>query len=254
MATICMLCIEFFQGGLPPQWLNAPFLDPQADPVYWLLLLSQIPLLLTQVTYVNYVFTILLLLIPIFILIKPSSKSLIFFQLILITIFFLCRNLVNCHHGHSFFPFIVVAFPLLFSHPRNLYLSNLIRYYIAFVFSSAALWKILSGVAFNPTHFTSIFESQHATDLLENHSFYAFLLHTFHQFPILPFLIFSLAILLQISFAIAFLTRNFDKCLAVLLCLFLLGDSIFMGMSFYPMLLYLPYFWYKTPRLANSST
>ncbi len=254
LAILMTLGIELSQAGLPIHWLHAPFLDAQSDPVYWLFLITQIPFLITNSWFANLCFTILLFALPILLFIFPKNKPIIFIQILLFTLFFLTRNLVHCHHGHSFFPLIIAPIPLLFSNHRQLIASNFIRYYTAFIFVSAALWKIFSGSAFNPDQFLSILQNQHASDILSNHYFYSNLLCLFNQFPFIPTLLYSLAILLQLSFILAFFTRNSDKILGTLLVIFLLSDLLLMGMSFYPMLIFLLCFWYKTPRPTNSST
>ena len=104
------------------------------------------------------------------------------------------------------------------------------RYYFLYIFSSAALWKILRGSAFYHDQLSNILKQQQINLLLQNPDGY--------KAHIAQFLIshtnFSHALLLanvvlQLSFAIGFFTKKFDRFLFWFAILFVVANLFVMG-------------------------
>lgn len=226
------ICKAFYMYLLPHQLLSPVLVNPMADNTYWLMYFLGIPQFILNNQSVALFFDFLLFTIPVLGFIYPSR---VVFARIFSVLFFLLFLISNAFHGHGWVAILISSLLFCTKKQNNfILLFNAIRYYIAFVFISAALWKLLRGGVFIDGIMVEILKLQHLTSLIENpSSFYSsFILHLIEH-PLISQGILLFAIVLQLTFIIAFRTKKYDFFLFALFFLFFLGDWIVMGISFF---------------------
>lgn len=118
---------------------------------------------------------------------------------------------------------------------------ELMRYYILFVFTSASLWKILRGVAWDPNHMQLSLKGQHIDNFINWPDHYITqTLSTFIGEPSFCFWLFLSAVIFQLSFSIGFFTKKYDNVLALLLIIFIVSDYLVMRIEYWEFIVFLP--------------
>lgn len=111
------------------------------------------------------------------------------------------------------------------------------RWYFLYFFSTAALWKILRGAVFNLREMSNIILTQHSGLLTGPCSglrcrFYVFLI----DHPVISWLFYLAAVLVEAAFLVGFFTRRWDRWLAGLAILFVIADYWMMGLPYWQVL------------------
>ena len=226
------ICKAFYMYLLPHQLLSPTLVNPMADNTYWLFYYLGFPQFILSNQPIGLLFGLLLFTLPILGIIYPLSVTFARIFSILFLLFFLTSN---AFHGHGWVAILLGSLLFCVKKQRNFILVfNSIRYYVAFVFVSAALWKILRGGMFIDGAMIEILKLQHLNYLIEDpasiySSFIVFLIGS----PNSSQAIFFFATLIQLAFIVAFTTKKYDLFLFALFFLFFLGDWIIMGISFF---------------------
>jgi hypothetical protein len=142
----------------------------------------------------------------------------------------------NSIEGH----FAWLMMPLLFlsrdEKGFSLVLSGL-RYVFLFFFFSAGFWKIFWGGVFIPAQMSNILIAQHAHLLTQNpQTLYTQWIQWLIHHPTIGWVLYLLAMLIELIFAVGFFTRRWDRWLLVLFLLFLFFDHLIMQIAYYEML------------------
>lgn len=154
-----------------------------------------------------------------------------------ITLYLLLQDILTQSHAESFMGILILSFCFL-SNRQNIfyYVLSMGRYFIIYVFVSAAAWKILRGTYLNREHFSDILISQHANILNGGHC--SEVLCRLYQYlidhPALSFTIYILAILMELTFIIGLFTKRADKLLLILAIVFFAADHLFMRITYWP--------------------
>jgi len=212
------------------QMQGPPFIFKDTEWVYQLYLATGIPQFITSHSVLSSVFDISLLVTTVGFLLSRNRIFAVLFTLAALN-YFLTYNMVTGHHYHGLVGLLVISLPFWFKSEQRFNFSwEAVRYYFLYIFSSAGLWKVLRGSAFYHDQLSNILKQQQINLLLQNPSGY--------KAHVAQFLIshtgFSHALILanvvlQLSFAIGFFTKKFDRFLFWFAILFVAANLFVMG-------------------------
>ena len=197
---IGLLFIYFYFNNLFLSQLESPVLVyPDADNIYWLALFLKIPQSLTSSSILAYCWDIgmVLLLVMSFVWYNKNLFPILFIATY--TIYFITFNTYACHHYHNIGVFLVVL-PFCFKRSSFNLIFEFCRYYICFIYFSAACFKLFRGSVFNAEQMTEILRSTHLLSLAEGkEGLISFLLSN----PIVALSSFVIAAILSRSFSMS---------------------------------------------------
>ncbi len=130
-----------------------------------------------------------------------------------------------------------LLFPLLFL-PVNLrsfyFVLHALRYYFLFFFASAAAWKFVQGGIFHFDQMSGVLLFQHKDYLATSPGdWYSACIYWFINHPAISYLLYAVATVCELFFAVGFFTRKLDRWLAFIFLLFLLSDSLIMRIPYW---------------------
>ena len=232
-----VILIEGYRQHLIHQLSEPVLISPGADNVYWLLHLLGVPPLIAGSEAVAIGFESVLAVILIGCIVWPAKTILPVFFSVMFLIFMITKNSYVAHHEHGLVvPFMMSIVFWSKREERFSFLFRSLRYYVLFVFVSAACWKIFRGSAFHPDQLSEILKQQHLYFFSKNTDGFRYdaLLYLVNHRAV-GMLVHSAAVILQLSFIVGFFTRKFDTALLCLFFVFFLGNWFLMGLSFYQM-------------------
>jgi len=245
-STLAVLLWRFASGALLSQIGSNPVIFNDREWMYQLFIASGIPALLTSGSIVSALFDVVLVSLPILFLVTLRPIWAILFTIIF-SLYFLTFNVVTGHHYHGLVGVLVITIPFWFVNNQERFALMLdgSRYYLLYIFSSAAMWKILRGSAFYPLQLTNILKAQQL-DLLLQHpdSFKAVIVRYLIAHPDVSHMLLLLVVAIQLSFAVGFFTRKADKFLLLLLLLFFTGNYFVMGIFSFELIVMGWLLWY----------
>ena len=215
--------------------MEAPVLQyPFTDDLYWLFVFSDISSGIVQHKAVAVTFDILL-----FAMLGVTILLRKWFMYILLFVFFLTYyilyNLYVTHHSHSLIGPLFMLIPFFFPDSKKFMLTfEAVRYYLLFIFASAAIWKITRGSVWLDDQMVLTLKSQHITFMLFNQDSwqYNFILYLLNNPDILN-LLQIVVVLVQIAFFTGFFTKKYDTQLFLLFILFLVSNYFIMRVNFF---------------------
>lgn len=238
--VLLSLVYRWLSGALLSQLASPVLVSPFADNFFWAYLFTDIPRLLSNHFVLALLFDLFFIGLTIGCLMRVRSRLLSIVLLIwAVTYYVIYHNYVG-HHGHSFLGIIFMIIPFTMKGDKTFRITwEAVRYYLCFIFASAALWKIFRGSAFDGDHLVATLLSQHI-DLLvyKPESLIAgivqFLLN--HQWMIQ--VIFAIVVAVQLSFLTGFFTKKYDRILLTLMVLFVAADYLVMRINFAELLIF----------------
>lgn len=218
---------------------DSPFHYKGADPAYWLLCGTGLTSLLTAAYANAFAFTVLLFMSFTSAILLHRKKWPTITAGTLLLIYQIVFNLKIGYHAHHLFAFQFALFPFYFQGTKFFDVSvAAARLLACATYASAGLFKLKGGAWMDTGSFVHTLQNQHAAYLyFEPDSFRAHCIHILISQPILLWLFFLSAMLLQLGFIAGFFTRRFDAWLAFFILLFHLMDwllmnlGVFMGMT-----------------------
>jgi len=221
---------HLISNAMLAQMQQPPFIFSETEFVYKWYLATGIPQFITAHGILASVFDISLLVSTVGFLLSKKRIFAILFTFAALN-YFLTYNMVTGHHYHGLAGLLVISLPFWFkSEQRFNFGWEAVRYYLLYIFSSAALWKILRGSAFYHDQLSNILKQQQVNLLLQNPGSYKahiaqlLIAHTDFSHALL-----LANVVLQLSFAIGFFTRKFDKYLFWFAILFVVANFFVMG-------------------------
>ena len=250
-------CFLFFHmvrmiNGLGLFQLGQPFIhEVRQDPLVWSLTHSGIPELFAGTPWLSLTMDIVVIIPCLLILIlKLSQKSiiklvvihLILFAFYLLIIFAFPSLSVRKYLGLAIVP-VVFLFTQEKSYAKAI---KLLRFYVLFIFSSAAIWKILRGPVFESDQFVNILRNQHLEHLVlfPNH-ITTHIANYLINHPGVAFTFYILIALWQLGFLVGFFTRKYDKILLLAMIVFILGDFLVMRVEYWEFIVFIPLFFFR---------
>lgn len=113
------------------------------------------------------------------------------------------------------------------------YLLQILRLFFLIIFFSAGLWKLRTGAVFNTEQMSAVLLWQHASYLAgSTETYYGKMILFLINHVYFSYALYLATFFAEISFAIGFFTRKYDRYLIVFFCLFLLFDYIIMGINY----------------------
>ncbi|HWB63595.1 MAG TPA: hypothetical protein VG603_08815 [Chitinophagales bacterium] len=220
-AAMYLFFYRLISSSMLAQMDHPLFLYGQTETVYRLFLMSGIPQFITSNAVFSALCDISLLVFTIGFLLSDRRIFAVLFSIMVLN-YFLTYNLVTGHHYHGMAGLLIISIPFWFKDKERF---NLLwqgaRYYLFYVFVSAALWKIFRGSVFYTDQLSNILKAQHVTLLLQNGDiFRAHLAQYLIAHPGVSHIVLMVNVLLQLSFAIGFFTRKYDIPLLILAIVF----------------------------------
>jgi hypothetical protein len=223
-----------YQGLLLFQLHQAPFINVKADNVFWMYHAIQIPHFLLKHQFFAFLMDLIWLMIAFLGTLKIQNRWLTSFLCLLVLNYIIIYNSASTHHEHILVGLLFFVPLLLIRDKTNFVLIFAgIRYYAIFTLFSAGLWKVYRGSLFTPNQMSEILKHQHIDYLISYPEAY------FSNFISYLITHSSLANLfwyggwfIELTFALGFFTRKFDKLLGSLFILFFIMDYLLMQLCF----------------------
>jgi hypothetical protein len=222
--------ISFISNTLFSQLSQPVLISPGIDNTYWLFHWLGIPHGVTHSVLWSAVLDIFLVLVPVTasIISRRQIHAVIFTVLVLV--YQITISTYSIHHYHALVGVLFLSVPFWFrAGDRFNFTWEAARYYFFFVFSSAALWKIFRGAAFDPHQMSNILMSQHAQYMYDYpdsifSQLYTYLISHYQ----VSFAILLSMVAIQFSFLGGFFTKKFDRVYLVVLIAFCILNYVVM--------------------------
>ncbi len=229
---------HLISNSMLAQMQQPPFIFQETEWVYKLYLATSIPQFITSHTVVASLFDVSLLVFTVGFLLSKRRIFAVLFSLVALN-YFLTFNLVTGHHYHGLVGVLIISIPFWFkSEQRFNFGWEAVRYYLLYIFSSAALWKILRGSAFYHDQLSNILKSQQIDLLLQNPENYkAHIAQYLISHSNVTHALLITTVMVQLSFLVGFFTRKYDMVLLVLSILFVMVNFYVMGILSFELLI-----------------
>jgi hypothetical protein len=209
---------------------SPPFLFDDHEFIYNLFIASHIPQFITSHLLLAALFDISLLIFALaFLLSSRRIYAMLFFVLVLN--YFLTYNVITGHHFHGLIGLMVMVVPFWFKKEEKFLLAwEGARYYLFYIFASAALWKIVRGSVFYGEQLSNILKPQHLNLFLQNGNNYkAWFAAYLISHSSFSHLVLIANVALQLFFAAGFFTKRLDYLLFWLFVIFCIANYFVMG-------------------------
>ena len=232
----CVLIYQLCNNLMLHQLQDPVLIQTDLDLSYWAVFYSEIPAFINANFIASISFDSVLFLLFIATIIFPEKQLLRISSTILFFLYVVQLNTFMCWHYHNLMPLILILFPLCFKNVLSFsILFKALRYFVLFIYGSAAIWKLVRGSVFNHGQMNWIIDS----NFKERISNTNYELNIFEDFilmignhPELAQIILVLGILIEFIFLIGFFTTKYDLFLIILAILFHIGTSILVDVSF----------------------
>lgn len=237
--ALAILLVRFFSHSLLPQMdTSIPVLFQQKEVFYQWFYSTGITQYIVHHYIVAATFDVCLFFSGFFFLILRERIFAIVFWLLTL-IYFFSFNVITGHHYHGLIGVLIIVLPFFSKEGKRFDIAwEGVRYYLLYIFASAALWKIARGSAFNVEQLSSILKAQQLDLLLQNPdslraSISAYLIsHSSVGHAIL-----LVNVLVQLSFALGFFTKRFDTALLILSIVFVVANYFVMSIVSWELLI-----------------
>lgn len=218
---LILYLLRFFSGRLITDTFGLPVKNVGLNYTYWFLLLTKIPKFIHQHFYLGLLIDAA---IPVFALLLFYKYDNKYYTIIFIILCFLQNGIAEiyaCTHNKMPVAVFIAFFPLCFNKKYFELALEFSRYFLAFMLVSAAYHKFHNGAAYTFTHFYNVLIDQHIDLSLGNPNHISYKISRFLlQSKIYSFAAFSILIVVQGSFIIAFFTKKADAILFIFFVLF----------------------------------
>ncbi|MGC4036506.1 MAG: hypothetical protein QM764_11130 [Chitinophagaceae bacterium] len=217
---------------------KSPILYQEVDIIYWLTMLLRIPDFITGYTAV--VFDSLLFITAFLSSVFPRQNFTPILFYFTYFIYFILYNLTAGHHYINV-GILFTSLPFIFK-TTNLFSHfwNFVRFVFMFLMTSAGIWKIVRGNLSYPYQLTMIILPRKLNVLTSStHSFYQKTIEWVVRNAAVSQIIWTLLILLELSFVIGYFTLKKDGILLIAYLLFFIGGIYLTGIYVIENLLFL---------------
>jgi len=227
--------VKYFQNTWLHNFVHVPFYAVGTDFSYWILILTGIPQFILSSFNWAISFDILMTILVVWNLVRPKRLT-ITVWLLLYFIWVMTTNAANGSHFHSYNGFVIMGICMCFYHSSYFSIAwEMTRYYIMYLFASAALWKIFRGVSFDFNHLNSLMFQMNIWHAQED-PWYAWIFNLYTTHEWLSYFSMFAVIVLQLAFIVGFLTKKYDKWLLFLFIFFCVVDFIVFRHFFFELL------------------
>lgn len=199
---------------------------------YHLFIKTGIPAFVLSSHSVSAFFDFCLFGLPVLFLLTRQRIFAVVFTAVAVT-YFLLFNMVTAHFYHGFFAVVIISIPFWSKNEKrfNLLWEGL-RYYLLYIFTSAALWKIFRGSVFYQEQLSNILKHQQLDLLLQQpQNYQAHCVQYLIAHPETSHVLLIANVALQLFFILGFFTKKFDSLLFVLAIIFCSANYFVMGIT-----------------------
>jgi hypothetical protein len=217
--------------------LEAPvLLRLDLDFTYWIVHATGIGELFQSSEASAFTFDILLTTLCLVSVIFPKRVIFPIFTGICYLMYCVLLNSYQCWHYHNLITLVLLIIPFCFQSLKTFSLLFAgLRYAVAYIYASAAIWKLFRGSVFNEGQMQWLIEHNYVDRLAVEGYELSFLENTIFQVsnhPTLSSLALILGVAMEASFLVAFFTRKFDRYLIVVGVVFHLITAVLVDVSF----------------------
>ncbi|MEI6311775.1 MAG: hypothetical protein WCP57_05925 [Bacteroidota bacterium] len=232
--VVIFLLKQYADGLLLFQFDHVVFKYPSIDNTYWLFYLLQIPQLLASSKSSLLIFDLALLFSCISNVIFIQRVWLARIFAVLFFIYFICVNSFSGHHSHMLVGILLSNVVFCFrSLHTQLKLKEILRYYLLFLMTSAAFWKIGRGNLSDVQHFSNILFNQHIYELIASKkNLHTHIISYLIEHTPLSYSLYIIATICEIIFIVGFFTKKYDRYLILVFILFFSMDYLLMDLNF----------------------
>jgi hypothetical protein len=230
-ACMAIFFYRFLSNTLFSQLGQPVLIHPGLDPMYWVMHLLGIPYAATHSLLGPALLDMLLFLMPVMAILLPDSRRIyaILFS-ILVLIYQFTYSTFAMHHYHGLVAVLVMSVPFWFA-PAGRFerVWDGARYYLFFMFSSAALWKLGRGSELDTHQFSNILMAQYAQYLYDYPTgLFTTWVGYLIAHPSISYLFLLAGLGLQLSFIGGFITKRYDRVYLLLLFGFVIFNYVLM--------------------------
>lgn len=211
---------------------DSPFNYKGADLTYWLVDLTGIPKLICTSLISAYGFCFVLILSFIASIFFIQSRVLTIIAGILLLIYQIVLNMKLGYHTHHLFPYQFALLPF-YCNIKIFHISSAFaRILVCLTYFFAGIFK-LKGLAWLDTHsFSNTIQNQLSAYFYFNpDDFRSIFALTLSHYPIICWVLFGMAMCLQLSFFLGFISRKYDKMFVFFILIFHLMDWFLMNLG-----------------------
>ena len=217
--------------------LEAPvLLRLDLDFTYWLVHATGIGQLFQSSYFTALSFDVLLTLLCLVTVIFPKRIIFPILAGIFYLIYCILLNSYQCWHYHNLITLILLIVPFCFRSLKTFsILFEGLRYAVAYIYASAAIWKLVRGSVFNEGQMQWLIEHNYVDRLaVEGYqlNFLESAMFGLSNYPTLSAIALIIGVAMEASFVVAFFTRKFDRYLIIIGVIFHLITSILVDVSF----------------------
>ena len=241
LSCVAIFSFYFLSNTLFSQLSQPVIIDPGIDNTYWLFHWLGIPRAATHSALWSAVLDILLFLLPIAASMVSARRIYAILFSLIVPVYQVTFGTYSAHHYHSLVGVLFLSIPFWFAAGQRFSLTwEAVRYYFFFMFSSAALWKLCRGSAFDAHQMSHILMAQHAQHMYDYPDSIFTQLHSYliAHYRVSWALLLTM-VLVQLSFIGGFFTRRFDRVYLFLFVGFMVMNYIVMQISSAPLLIFL---------------
>lgn len=221
LSAIILLLIRFYYGLMLHQLWGNPVFYTSKDLTF--IIFSSIPLVKTvsQSSYTAWFIDVMLFISALGALFVPKSNR--FPLLFSITLFFYIVVYYSSHGvHHSLVGLFFMSIPFAFANKKKFEtVITWVRLTVIWVYFSAGLWKVIRGALFYSGYFSTIIKEHYGLQMFTNPDTFGNKIRWFvADNVVLGNSFFTLLIVIELLFFVAFFTQKYDKYFALFVLLF----------------------------------
>lgn len=224
--------IIIFSGTSFSYLHDIPFFNFGADPTYWILFVSKIPILINSSRFIGIMLDSTILLFFIVLILKKGKSRVAIPLFLLVVIFYLTLTAFLGHRNYQT-GLIFILIPFLFDADKNrAFAFESIRYFLLFFYFSAAFIKIIDLPALNVSHFSTYLQQQFAPYYIEHNTGWRTTINSFLiSHKTISFALYLSAICIELFTLTGFFTKRFDKLIGISLIIFHFSSWLIMDIA-----------------------
>ncbi len=217
--------------------LEAPvLLRLDMDLTYWLVHATGIGALFQSSYASALIFDILLTALCLVSVVFPKRVIFPILTGIFYLVYCILLNSYQCWHYHNLITLILLIIPFCFKSLKTFSLLFAgLRYAVAYIYASAAIWKLVRGSVFNDGQMQWLIEHNYVDRLAVDGyelGFFENAIFQLSNYPTLSSIALIIGVAMEASFLVAFFTRKFDRYLILIGVTFHLITTILVDVSF----------------------
>ena len=237
-----LLLYKWYNGMLLYQ-LQPNVYNTRPDVTTWIFMQGHLHLLLLHSPVARILFDAFFYSMPLFYWLafkrKPHLAVMVALLMLFVNFVYVqCYTLFPANSIESYTAWLL--FPLLFLtvQLRLFYIVfHALRYFLLYIFTSAAIWKVVQGGLFNLEQMSGVLLFQHKDYLASSPDYwFSHLIYWLVNHTSVSYCLYLAATFLEIFFVIGFYTKKADRFLLVSLVLFMLMDLFIMRIPYWELM------------------